>query len=46
MGDLTEPVLKDRLDVHAFFHSIDACHVFPTCNADNLPSGSRGSNFS
>jgi hypothetical protein len=25
--DLTEPVLKDRLDVDAFFRSIDAGHA-------------------
>ena len=27
VGDLTEPVLKDRLDVDAFFRSIDAGHA-------------------
>ena len=27
LGDLTEPVLKDRLDVDAFFRSIDAGHA-------------------
>ena len=29
VGHLAEPVLEDRLDVHAFFHSIDAGHAFP-----------------
>src|SRR6476620_9007014 len=28
LGDLTEPVLKDRLDVDALFRSIDAGHAF------------------
>jgi hypothetical protein len=27
LGDLTEPVLKDRLDVDALFRSIDAGHA-------------------
>ena len=41
MGNLTEPVLEDRLDVQVFFHSVDAGHIdWATCSVTcrgNLP---------
>ena len=30
VGDLTEAILKDRLDVHAFLHSVAAGHALRT----------------
>jgi hypothetical protein len=31
VGDLTEAVLKDRLDVDVFLHSVDAGHARSNC---------------
>ena len=31
VGDLTEAILKDRLDVHVFLHSVDAGHARSNC---------------
>jgi hypothetical protein len=43
VGDLTEAVLKDRLDVDVFLHSVDAGHARSNCPNSwvDAPSGAK-----